>query len=500
MPPLSNLLAWQTEISTANKMATEKFYVKCSNYGNLDADSIRKCIALHSSRDVKIAVSQEIDWFNQSKTVPRSVHKTPPVSAVNAFKSLIMNHPATEQIEGYDMTPKELAVLCCKRYITCDHVMWSINQCNKQQEEVWCVYMNFVNRIENRISCYLKKRNNERPKKICFIINVGKMEGDRVFVGSDVDQGCHWTIAVYDREKNQLIYGDSLGWEMPNEVIIRLKEFVSGIWKDWHEPEVVYCHDPLAHKDGIRACGDQCTVPYYPLQSCSTICGVVAIIMSAMVCLNYDCFEGMFKKDKQPYFFMKEPSKYNKYLRNVLMSWIAEKFINIDYVTPPTIVSDLSSDSDEDINIVRTEIKIEPPLKSKPPKSVPQVKHSGNKKEYKCADCSQTCNKKANLIRHINRFHGNSGARKELESGNCLCIQCGHRCRRITELKKHLFTCHNVVFRTEQLSFESMKGKIFLTTKVFSFRFCLRINFCEDLISRVEISRFRESKSCDKKN
>ena len=94
LPPYSNLLTWQTEVCAANKLASDRFYIKC-DYGDLDIQSIKQCIELHQTIDVKVAVTQEIDWFNESQIVPRSVCETPPVSAINAYKSMIMNHPAS---------------------------------------------------------------------------------------------------------------------------------------------------------------------------------------------------------------------------------------------------------------------------------------------------------------------------------------------------------------------------------------------------------------------
>ena len=36
-----------------------------------------------------------------------------------------------------------------------------------------------------------------------------------LFIGSDCRQGIQWTFAHYDIAENILLYGDSLGWEIP---------------------------------------------------------------------------------------------------------------------------------------------------------------------------------------------------------------------------------------------------------------------------------------------
>lgn len=44
-------------------------------------------------------------------------------------------------------------------------------------------------------------------------------------------------------------------------------------------------------------------------------------------------------------------------------------------------------------------------------------------------------------------------------SGKCLCLECGHRCFRIKDLRSHLSTQNGVIFRTESIIMQSLKGK-----------------------------------------
>ena len=54
------------------------------------------------------------------------------------------------------------------------------------------------------------------PKRLVFIVNVGKYNNGRTYMGSDANAGFHWTLAVYDSESHKISYGDSLGWELLN--------------------------------------------------------------------------------------------------------------------------------------------------------------------------------------------------------------------------------------------------------------------------------------------
>ena len=79
---------------------------------------------------------------------------------------------------------------------------------------------------------------------------------------------------------------------------------------------------------------------------------------------------------------------------------------------------------------------------------------------FKCQFCSQTCNIKSNLRRHIKRKHGDEANNMSaLDSGNCQCFECGYKCRKISDLRQHLTSHHDVEFREESLNFPSYAGK-----------------------------------------
>ena len=62
-------------------------------------------------------------------------------------------------------------------------------------------------------------------------------------------------------------------------------------------------------------------------------CGLVAITSTALACLAKSAFQNLISKDaKFTGFFLTTPSKYAKYLRMVLCTWIVEKTVNIQYV------------------------------------------------------------------------------------------------------------------------------------------------------------------------
>eukprot|EP00112_Aurelia_sp_Birch-Aquarium-sp1_P012912 Seg2720.2 transcript_id=Seg2720.2/GoldUCD/mRNA.D3Y31 product="hypothetical protein" protein_id=Seg2720.2/GoldUCD/D3Y31 len=124
--------------------------------------------------------------------------------------------------------------------------------------------------------------------------------------------------------------------------------------------KIVECHDSTANTHG-HECTSSCSLNY-PLQNDRNICGVVAISMLAFGSLLPNYFQ--FIVDNKcglnrgsPKLFSADPTRYGKYLRQVLMAWFSETRVSMKYLTPtdvlncilPTIASELSSDSDDDV-------------------------------------------------------------------------------------------------------------------------------------------------------
>jgi hypothetical protein len=72
---------------------------------------------------------------------------------------------------------------------------------------------------------------------------------------------------------------------------------------------------------------------HYDIQTCGSVCGLVAITSTALACLAKNLFQNVISKNaKLTGFFFTTPSGYAKYHRTVLCTWIVEKTVNIDNV------------------------------------------------------------------------------------------------------------------------------------------------------------------------
>lgn len=200
------------------------------------------------------------------------------------------------------------------------------------QPSTLCVYLNYVRDVKR----YVKRRvqsDQLRPVSLMFIMNVGKSPDGSVFLGSDEKPGNHWSTWYIDTEKRTATYTDSLAYNVPTFLKEKIAEFYTAIYNDNMTGfSYMKCHDHAGRNDG--RCGPKCAKSY-PLQSCGSVCGLVAVISAAMACLSKPFFLSLISKNaKLPRFFFSKPSSHSKYLRIVLCTWIAEKTINIANVLP----------------------------------------------------------------------------------------------------------------------------------------------------------------------
>ena len=100
-------------------------------------------------------------------------------------------------------------------------------------------------------------------------------------------------------------------------------------------------------------------------------------------------------------------------------------------------------------------------------KSIPKAKVSAKEKRHKCSKCSVSFTIKYSLKCHMKEQHPFSSPDTSEMDGNSICHDCGFKCRRITDLRKHLTRSHNVIFRTESLIMQNMSGVSKITHKIY---------------------------------
>ena len=512
IPPSETLLSWKSQLQQARNLSTGFFYIE-SDFGLYDLWITTAAEQLHKAREIRRSVKEELDWFSETCRVPSVVDSVPSRPTLNSFRSKIHNRPYNVQIPSLRMTPCELAQVCGKRFLSSDHMHWLVNKLNMQQKEMFCVYANSVINVEATVNRFLG--NNSIPKRIGVIFNVYKKRSvehgvekwDVAVTRGFGNTGSHFAIAVLDKERNEITYGDSLGWSPPQHLISEMRQFYEAMFKQrMPEMQVKEFHDSLASQHGHR-CTSRCSL-HFPLQNDGNICGVVAAVMLAIACLLPDFFQRIFSFRRRPIdtkskMFLADPTKYDKYLRQVLMAWLTEDSISMKYLVSSDVLAGSSTldptqimeEQDDHGDIILVEFDSEEsdldtihqrkiPMtaasnqkSSLPTKANDEKHHPTSAKEvplvesakqepqketsktnFSCTHCPFSTNRRGNLRRHVQRKHGNAAV-KSVESGGCLCLECGHRCFLIRDLRAHLTEKHGFVFRITRKEFQTPEGK-----------------------------------------
>lgn len=283
---------------------------------------------------------------------------------------------------------------------------------------------------------------------------------------------------------------------------------------------IVSCHDPSSTASGAHCCSGTCA-NFYPLQTCGSICGVVVMVMAAIACHNPVYFSYLSTRHNQdfPSVFLQTPSRFSKYLRLVIASWIAENSVNTSYIIQlqdeitmddaggkekKTYCMSKSCTESADIaqklhvdtkdknsfSLVRksseakTESKIQPKTEEiskdcnasrgdknhdynssqscKPEKESKFQPRSTKEKKFQCRHCDSSFTTSFSFRRHMQSRHPTATA--ELD-GKSECNNCGFKCHRIGDLRTHLSQKHNVIFSTESITLNNINGKSIIIIK-----------------------------------
>ncbi|XP_059172535.1 uncharacterized protein LOC131953394 [Physella acuta] len=279
------------------------------------------------------ACAYESHWFEQPFVRPSEqvVDSSIPEKFLDIFKDLIWNKPHDRMVPGYGMTPKELASVSSdgrKGWLVSSHFYW-LSRCINQQQDHTLFFVLDPGLKKVSLEKILNGKTAKDVKQIIFVMSVGRQDDGIVFLGNDKMPGDHWSVAIVDIVKEELSYCDTLGWPVPEKLEYCLSTYTSSFGLS-HQKQlrVRMAHQPNSEQ---HECSPYCT--NYPLQTCSDVCGVIAMICIAIAALDRDLFELLMKPiDKKLNLYLTDPTEYSSYLRHVLIYWLASNHIDINKI------------------------------------------------------------------------------------------------------------------------------------------------------------------------
>ena len=213
-------------------------------------------------------------------------------------------------------------------WLLTSHIVHVLQKITKTHDETLCFCLNSAT-----AACHMKQIKQQRlgkVKRIVLVMNVGKLAGEKVFIGSDQRSGSHWTLAVINVATSlptaKVLYCDSMAWNCPEGLATRLNDYTEFFNMSVSSKDIELCHFPTPAGNS-HSCDRRCL--NYPLQTCANVCGVVCIVMSAVASLDQRLFSFLCGPQKNRQCYLNSPTKYEKYLRKVLINWFMTGNISI---------------------------------------------------------------------------------------------------------------------------------------------------------------------------
>ena len=316
----------------------DRHFFASLNNQHFDLAALKKLLLLHEMKDIKHEVQKEKIWFGKLAISVRQPHGTPDLdpALVSTFCNMLQ-----DRSEGYfwpsiQLKTCEIKRLAVDRWVS-DLILYRIIELlNDSNPDIFVFYYNFVSDITDIARGIQNRHGNATPKKIIFAVNVGKWNDEtyvgNTVVGEKVVSGCHFSMGIYNTAENELFYGDSQGWPMPQSVLQNLQELLSLIFGRETSEATVFSNCHIPHKgDIIHSCSKNCW-RYYPLQTCTHICGISAIISMCLAASPEDYFhslKGTTDKVIRGFDYLKNISNYSDFLRLIVMQWLLTGKIEI---------------------------------------------------------------------------------------------------------------------------------------------------------------------------
>eukprot|EP00112_Aurelia_sp_Birch-Aquarium-sp1_P023018 Seg6701.2 transcript_id=Seg6701.2/GoldUCD/mRNA.D3Y31 product="hypothetical protein" protein_id=Seg6701.2/GoldUCD/D3Y31 len=321
----------------------------CVEIGGMfyDLNALSKCLDLHKMIAKQKEVVEECEWLSR---VTKNVCS--PQGAPEIDKSIAKSLIAKIQEKGErafcqdaKITVDKLKTLVGNRWVNSEIIDQIIFLINSQTKNVFAFNFNFkdnINEIPQSFArIFHKKWPETLPKKFVFVIHVVKV-GGKAYIGNVTIDGQthkanHYATCFYDVKSNYLIYGDSLGYPIPDAFEKVFKKMLS---LTVGQREATRCALRASHCNetqisGPHVCNKNCWT-FFPLQTDGSICGIATIVCMCLASIDEASFlslRGLPSGRGVKFRYLKDISRYNDFLRLTVARWLLFGVIDLSFAS-----------------------------------------------------------------------------------------------------------------------------------------------------------------------
>ena len=359
MPSLNTCQRVRSELYKMQEGASDEVQQQCKpvarwqNFGTFSRDDIAYFIQQYQIKATKKDVQDEEAWFGQLLTLYSSKANDSIVCNGRTFMEHIWMSSPNSTVFSSGISAEQISKLCCDRWLSCDiidGVFAMINQSNDTHYFAVCTEALIHSvRAQQRL-CSTITNKLPQLKYIQFALNVKRING-KVFVGN----GNHWTYFVFSTSLDELYYGDTLGWNLPSNLLTVMKPVFEALsmfsGKSFTKPR----YPVLMHQPGVaykHKCGSSC-FKAFPLQTCGSACGLTPVFMAAIAGNREELWKHMITERTPNQNVLKDVRKItgvtqnSPLLRAAIMGWFVSSAVTLDaHLIPPSSICNTAADSD----------------------------------------------------------------------------------------------------------------------------------------------------------
>ena len=306
--------------------------------GTFDNTAVMTLLKLHGLRDIAENVKREKAWLDNTVLPPHENCLPPDADRMKEFESLLFQNTDDKVVLNRTILASDLSVLTVNKWLNLSIIQGFLDIVNEQSTDTKAFILNSLIGLKGDLpEDQLKKCAKKTVRFFTFVICVGGNISE-TFLGTPYHPGCHWSLLYVDTVTNEWFYCDSLGWAPPKELKNLVDKVISAFSNLIQLPirpvqGRFIAHMPSNTSHGVHGCSALC-LRNIPLQKCGNICGVVAIILAAISCIDKPLWSNSFlKRNACPLpdniSWLRHPTTYASYLRKVLIHWLMAKHIDL---------------------------------------------------------------------------------------------------------------------------------------------------------------------------
>ena len=264
-----------------------KFNVAVINGINFNKNDLLAVCKCHQLRELKKRVSSEKLWIKKMIDTYTDYEEYlllyQEVLLKNVDDSLALNKSCNKRLLTSD-----IALMANSSWINLELINFFCEMLSKNKENHVFMTLPELLLISSDIQSTVSSWKAKGIESFCFIVNC-RREGSTTYTANQKQMGNHWSSFIINIKENLCIYGDSLGWSFPVDLVKILSFFMEAVDSIYNIStksivnNLICGHKPHSSNKCVKG---HCIHDFTYQGQNMDICGVAALFTSLVISKN----------------------------------------------------------------------------------------------------------------------------------------------------------------------------------------------------------------------